>query len=86
MAAIDSLMAELDERRLVQLVGGSHDHARARSPLRQNTVDTFDEYEAVIGEYLNMQYTSSVTRGGSVSRAEACSRANRPLKNRSARG
>jgi len=80
MAAIDNLMAELDERRLVQLVGGSHDHARVRFSLRKNTVDSFDEYEAVISEYLNMQYTSSVTRGGSLSRAEACSRAKEILE------
>lgn len=75
MAAIDNLMAELDERRIAQMIGGAHDNARARFPLRRNTVESFDEYEAVLGEYLNGQFSMCVTHGGSLPRADAVSRA-----------
>lgn len=75
MTAIDHLMAELDERRMAQLIGGMHDNSRVRFPLHKNTVDNFDEYEKVLGAYVNAQYTASVTRGGSLSRADAVSRA-----------
>jgi len=80
MAAIDNLMAELDERRTAQLIGVPHDSARARYPLRKNTVESFDEYEATIGDYLNRQFSECVTRGGSLPRSEAASRAKEILE------
>jgi len=75
MAAIDNLMAELDERRLAQLIGVPHDNARARYPLRKNTVDSFEEYEDTLGDYFNKHFSSCVSRGGSLPRAEAVGRA-----------
>jgi hypothetical protein len=75
MAAIDNLMAELDERHLARLIGTPHDNARVRYPLRKNTAESFDEYEETIGDYLNRQFSECVTRGGSLSRSEAASRA-----------
>jgi hypothetical protein len=68
-------MAELDERRLAQLIGVPHDNARARYPLRKNTVDSFEEYEDTLGDYLNQHFSACVSRGGSLPRAEAVGRA-----------
>jgi hypothetical protein len=75
MAAIDNIMAEMDERRLAQLIGIPHDNARARYPLRKNTVDSFEEYEVILGDYLNRHFSECVSHGAALSRAEAVGRA-----------
>jgi hypothetical protein len=80
MAAIDNLMSELDERNLAQVIAVPHDSARARFPLRRNTVENFDEYQEVLGDYLNRQFSECVTRGGALPRAEAASRAKEILE------
>ena len=80
MAAIDNLMAELDEGNLAQLIGIPHDNARARYPLHKNTVESFAEYEETIGDYLNRQFSECVARGGSLSRSEATTRAKEILE------
>ena len=75
MAAIDNIVAELDERHLAQIIGMPHDNFRARYPLRKNTVDSFEEYEGVLGDYLNKHFSTCVSHGAALSRAEAVGRA-----------
>jgi len=75
MAAIDNLMAELDERRLARLIGAPHDNARVRYTLRKNTVDSFDKYAEVLGNYYNHHFSTCVSPGGTLTRAEAVGRA-----------
>jgi hypothetical protein len=80
MAAIDNLLAELDERRMAERVAMPHDEVRARFPLRKNTAEDFDQYTDLLGEYYNHHYTQCVTRGGSLPRAEAVGRAKEILE------
>ena len=80
MAAIDNLLAALDERNLAQTVGLAHDEARMRYPLRANTVDTFDEFTDVIADYHNYHFTQCVSGGGALSRAESAGRAKEILE------
>ncbi len=75
MATIDDLLAALDERNLAQVVGVPHDNARARYPLRDIRVRSFDEYEDALGNYYNYHYSTCVSQGGTLSRPEAISRA-----------
>ena len=62
MAAIDDVLAALDERRVAQEVGLPHDEARLRFRLERNTVDAFDEFTATITDYYRHHFR--VTMGG----------------------
>ena len=75
MAAIDTLLAALDDREIAQQIGLPHDEARMRYPLHSNTVADFDEFSDVIADYYNYHFGECVSRGGSLSRAEAAGRA-----------
>ena len=79
MASIHSLLAALDERTIAQRIG-IHDEARMRYQLRANTVRSFDEFSNVIGDFYNYQFTTCVSGGGSLSRAEASGRAKEILE------
>lgn len=79
MAAIDSLLAALDERVMAQRIGLRHDEARMRYPLRSNTVGTFDAFSGVITDYYNHHFRC-VSNGGSLSRADAAGRAKEILE------
>ena len=80
MASIHSLLAALDERTIAQRIGIANDETRMRYPLRSNTVRSFDEFSNVIGDYYNYHFTSCVSGGGSLSRAEAAGRAKEILE------
>ena len=69
MAAIDSLLAELNERTLAQRVAILHDEARLRYMLRRNTVDSFAEFSEVITDYYN--HHCRLVSGAPVPDAEA---------------
>jgi len=75
MAAIDAMLAALDERHIAEVVGLRHDEARMRYPLRSNTVGTFDEFSRIISDYYNHHFTLCVSNGGSLGSAEAAGRA-----------
>lgn len=75
MSNASELLKALDERTIAQKVGIPHDEARAQYPLRRNTVGTFDEFSAVIGDYYAYHFTRCVARGGSLPNVEAQGRA-----------
>jgi hypothetical protein len=74
MAVIDNLLAELDERNQARLVGIPHGNARARYPESKITVDTFDEYLDALERYFNYHFSTCVSHGGRLSRADAIAR------------
>ena len=80
MASISSLLSALDERTIAARIGIPHDEARMRYPLRSNTVGSFHEFSDIIGEYLNFHSAACISRGGSLSRAEATGRATEILE------
>jgi len=73
-------LSALDERTIAQKVGIPHDEARMRYPLRSNTVSSFDEFSDRLGDYYNHHFTTCVSRGGNLSRAEAAGRAKEILE------
>ena len=75
MASIHSLVEALDERTIAKLIGIPHDEARMAFPLRSNTASSFSRFEDIIGDYCNYHYTTCVTGGGFLPRAEAVGRA-----------
>ena len=75
MASIKNLLAELDERTIAQRIGIPHDEARMRYSVRANTIGSFEEFTRIITDYYTRHFTICVSPGGSLSRAEAASRA-----------
>lgn len=80
MAAINSLMAELDERTIASRIGIVHDEVRMRYHLSSNTVGSFNEFSGIITDYYNYHYTSCVSRGGRLPASEAYGRAKELLE------
>jgi len=80
MAAIHSLMTELDERTIAQCVGIEHDEARMRYQLNSNTVSNFSEFSNIITDYYNYHHTTCISRGGSLSVSEAYGKAKELLE------
>lgn len=77
---INGLLAELEERRIAQVVGIPLDEARMRYALQSNTVSSFAEFDSVITEFYNYLFTTCVSHGGSLSASEASSRAKEILE------
>lgn len=75
MPNISSLTSALDERIIAQRIGIPHDETRLRYSLRSNTVGNFDEFSEIIGDYYNYHFTTCVSNGGKLSRADATGRA-----------
>jgi len=75
MATIASLLNALDERAIAREVGIPNDETRMAFSLASNTVESFDEFGGVLGEYLDYHFTRCVSGGGRLSRAEAAGRA-----------
>ena len=80
MNAIESILAALDERALARAVGLAHDEARVRFPLRHNTVETFDEFTKIIGDYYNHHFSSCIAGKAKLPEPEARSRAKELLE------
>ena len=80
MPAIDNLLTALDERHMAQAVGLHHDEARMRYSLGSNTVESFEEFTDLIGNYYNHHFTCCISGGGALSRAEAAGRAKEILE------
>ena len=78
--SIDSLLSELDERTMAQRIGIPHDETRMRYPLQSNIVGSFDEFSRIISDYYNKHFTACISHGGSLSVAEASSRAKELLE------
>jgi len=80
MNAISNIMTALDERNLARSVGTAHDEVRLRYPLQRNTVDSFEEFTAVAGDYYNYHFSRCISNGGRLPAAEARSRAKELLE------
>ena len=80
MAAIHSLMMELDERTIAQRVGIAHDEARMKYQLSSNTVSDFSEFSNIITDYYNYHHTTCISRGGHLSISEAYGKAKELLE------
>ena len=77
---INGLLAELDERRIAQVVGIPIDEARMRHALQSNTVFSFAEFDSAITDFYNYLFTTYVSHGGSLPASEASSRAKEILE------
>jgi hypothetical protein len=75
MTAIQQIMGALEERSIARTIGIPHDEARMRYPLSSNTVDSFEAFAMVTGDYLNHHTATCVTHGGRMSTGQAQSRA-----------
>jgi hypothetical protein len=75
MVNIAGLMDELSEKTIAQKIGIPHDEARMRYPLLSNTVENFEEFSWIIGDYCNYHFTNCVSFGGTLSSSEAAGRA-----------
>jgi len=71
MGTIHSMLAALDEREIARQVTMAHDEARMRYHLSSNTVRDFDQFSRIIAAYFNHHYGSCISRGGSLSNADA---------------
>lgn len=75
MTKLEGLFRALDECRIAQEVGLLHDETRMQYRVTRNTVQSFEEYEHILGDYYEYHYTTCVTRGGSLQKADARSAA-----------
>lgn len=80
MGSIESLLAALDERTIAQRIGIPHDEARMRYSLQANTVADFNGFTEAIADYYAYHSATCISRGGSLSRAEAAGRAKEILE------
>jgi len=80
MSILSSLLAALDEREIARRIAIPADEARMTFHLHSNTVRSFDEFSDIIGDYYNHHFTRCISRGGSLSRAEAGGRAKEILE------
>ena len=75
MVSIEALFEELEETFIAKKVGLPNDDARNSYYLKKNTVDNFDEFNRIIGDYYKHHFIQCVSRGGSLSTSEATGRA-----------
>ena len=80
MVSIDRLLKELDELAIAKKVGLPNDEARISYQLKSNTVDNFDDFARIIGDYYNHHFSKCVSRGGRLSASEAAGRAKEILE------
>jgi hypothetical protein len=80
MVSIEALLEELEERMIAKKVGIPNDNARISFALKKNTVDDFDEFSRIIGDYYAHHFTKCVSRGGGLSKSEASGRAKEILE------
>ena len=79
MSTIASILRALNERSIAGRISIRHDEARMTYPLRCNTVSSFDEFSAVIGDYYNHHFAKCFGTG-CLPRIEAQARAKEILE------
>ena len=72
---IQQFLRSLSEREIARAVKIPHDEARIRFPLRSNTVNSYDEFESIIGAYVQHHYSACIAVGGQIPRSQAESEA-----------
>jgi hypothetical protein len=78
--SIQNLVDDLSERKIATEIGVPHDEARMRYQLFSNTVNNFDEFNQIIGDYYNKHFSECVSQGGSLKQSEASVRAKELLE------
>ena len=79
MANIQNLINRIDETALSR-IGLPHDEARIKYRLNKNTVNSFEEFTNIIGDYCNHHYQTCISNGGRLSSHEAMSKAKELLE------
>lgn len=75
MSILNNILNELDETYIVEHITKQHDEARIQYYLPSVTVSNDAEFDDVIADYYNYQFTQCISHGGSLSRAEAAGHA-----------
>ena len=78
--SVQNLLSALDERTIALNIATAHDEARMRYSLSRNTVNSFEDFTNMISDYYNYHFSTCVSRGGSLSRAESAGRAKEALE------
>ena len=81
MSKLDSILQELDELHIVNTITKQHDEARMGYQLSGITVSDDAEFDTVVADYYNFHFTTCISRGGSLPRAEAAGRAKEIIEN-----
>lgn len=81
MSSIAVVLNDLDERTIAQRVSIPHDEARNGFRLGRNTVDTFEEFSDILGDYYDHHHSACVSHGGHMSHTEAAGRAKEIVEN-----
>ena len=74
MSVLDRVLSELDESYIIENITKKHDEARIQYHLRSNTVSDDTEFDDVIADYYNHQFSQCFS-SGELSRSEAAGRA-----------
>lgn len=72
---VAAILIALSEREITRRVALRHDHARLQYRLERITVDTFDEFADLIGDYYNYHFAACVSGGTRLPHHEAVARA-----------
>jgi hypothetical protein len=75
MSSIDSLIRALDERTIAVKISRNHNDARVQYRLDSSVVESWPEFETIIGQYFNHHYSQCVSSGGRLDPGKARSRA-----------
>ena len=75
MSVLKKILDELDEMFIVNNISNKHIEARMKYPKRILTVSDDTEFDDMIADYYNYHFTTCISQGGKLSRAEAASRA-----------
>ena len=73
MVSINSLIFELNEKTIAQLISIPCDESLMRFTLRKNTVTSYDEFSETIGSYFNYLHSNCISPGGRLSGSQASS-------------
>ncbi len=74
MSVLERVLSELDESYIIENITKKHDEARIQYHLRSNTVSDDTEFDDVIADYYNHQFSRCFS-SGELSRSEAAGRA-----------
>ena len=78
-AMIQQFLRSLGEQEIARAVKIPHDEARIRFPLNRNTVQDYDEFEAITSAYVQHHHSACVGVGGQLSPSRARSMAKQIL-------
>lgn len=80
MTSVESLLAALSEQAIARAAAIPHDEARIGYRLQRNTVDSYEEFSRITGDYVQHHFTTCVAPGGRLGGHDARSRAKEILE------